>query len=405
MKHRIAENVVHFSRVLRAAGLAVGPDRVLQALEVLELVGFDRRDDVHAALSAVMLDRHEQQSIFDAAFAAFWRDPKLLERMMHAMLPTVAGRAELDPARKRPRRLEDALRASTTPRHDRPPAPPADDDPIRTEALLSFSDRERLQKADFETMSAEEFRIATRLAQRLPLPLKPVIMRRRTIAARGRPDLRRTMRKMVRTPDVIRPVLTRPRRCRPPLVFLVDISGSMERYSRMLLHFAHGITRHHRRVETLVFGTRLTHVTHCLRAADPDDALARADALVEDWRGGTRIAGNLREFNRRWARRVLGGNAALVLVTDGLDRDTEGDLSAQAALLSRFAREVIWLNPLLRFDRFEPRAAGVRALIRHVDRFLPMHNIESIGDIGPALTRGARRRQERDFGIGQGRYR
>lgn len=403
MRHRIAENVVHFARVLRAAGLSVGPDRVLQALEVLELVGFDRRSDVHAALTAVMLDSHEQQAIFDAAFAAFWRDPKLLERMMHAMLPTVSGRAPLDPARQRPRRVDEALRG--TPRTAPPATPSREEDEVRAEALLSFSDRERLQRADFESMSAEEFRLATRLARQLPLPLRPILTRRRRVAAHGRTDLRRTMRRMARTPDVLQPVFTRPRRRQPPLVFLIDISGSMDRYSRMFLHFAHGVTRRHRHVETLVFGTRLTNVTHCLRATDPDEALARADALVEDWRGGTRIAGNLREFNRRWARRVLGSNAALVFVSDGLDRDMQGDLSTQAALLSRFAREFIWLNPLLRYDRFEPRAAGVRALIGHVDRFLPVHSIESLGDLGPALARGARRRQERELRIGSGRYR
>jgi uncharacterized protein with von Willebrand factor type A (vWA) domain len=381
----IADNVVHFSRVLRRAGLQVGPDRVLAALSALEALGLERRDDVHAALSAVMLDRHEQQAIFDAAFDAFWRDPKLLEQLMLAMLPKVTGRA--DPAH-RPRRLTEAL-APPRPEPSREPAAQAREDEIRFEATLTFSDRERLQGTDFESMTAEEFAVARRLAEEVPLPVAPVRRRRHESATdhdpNARIDLRATLQRMARRPDVLWPARTRPRTELPPIVVLLDISGSMERYARLLLHWVHGLTRRHLRVHTLTFGTRLTNITRALRHRDPDLALRHAAAQVQDWKGGTRIASCLDEFNRRWARRLLGESAALLLITDGLDRDEHGDLDRAAAQLRRHAHRVVWLNPLLRYEGFEPRAAGVRALLPHVDRFLPVHNLQSLADLGRAL--------------------
>ncbi|MEO6268826.1 MAG: VWA domain-containing protein [Lautropia sp.] len=381
-RHHFGDNVVHFARILRAAGLPAGPERVLRALEALELVGVSRRDDVHAALSAVMIDRHEQQALFDAAFAAFWRDPKLLERLMYLALPKVSGRGQREDEAARARRLQEALSPRPTPAST-PQAPQSEEQ--KFEAELTWSDRERLQQADFASMSTEEFEQAQRLARNLSLPLRPLPTRRRAPSLTGRPDLRRMMQRTLRAPDSLLPAYSAPRRRPPPLVLLVDISGSMERYTRLFLHFAHGLSQQQRRVHTLVFGTRLTNITHCLRHRDPDLAMARADAMVQDWRGGTRIASNLRAFNRLWARRLLTGNAALILVTDGLDRDDAGDLGHEAALLSRFCHQMIWLNPLLRFEGFAPRAAGIRAIMPHVDQFLPMHNLASLADLGHEL--------------------
>jgi uncharacterized protein len=378
----LADNIVHFSRVLRAAGLQVGPDRVLAAVAAVEAVGLDRRDDVRAALAAVMLDRHEQQVVFDAAFDAFWRDPKLLEQLMYALLPKISGRGEKERV-PRPNRLAEALAAP------RPAAPPPGPDTARDEidfdTTFTFSERERLQRADFETMTVAEYEQAKRLAERAPLPVQPVLRRRHALAPRGRIDLRRTLQRMAREPHTLAPVFTRAQRELPPVVVLLDISGSMERYARIFLHYAHGLVRRRLKVHTFTFGTRLTNITRCLRDRDPDVALKKADEQVHDWKGGTRIASSLAEFNQRWARRVLGANAAVLLVTDGLDRDDQGQLGQAAAQLQRMAHRVIWLNPLLRFDGFEPRAAGVRALLPHVDRFLPVHNLASLADLERAL--------------------
>jgi uncharacterized protein with von Willebrand factor type A (vWA) domain len=382
----LAENILHFARILRGAGMAIGPDRVLTAMAAVEQVGLTRRDDVHAALGAVMLDRHEQQVVFDAAFDAFWRDPKLLEQLMHALLPKVSGRGAKPPPRAN--RLAEALAA---PRPKAPPNPANQqaEESLQFDTRFTFSDRERLQQADFEGMTAAEFALAKRLAEQLPLPVAPVRRRRHQAAPNahrgGRIDLRATLQHSTRQPQLMLPAYTRPRSEPPTLVVLLDISGSMERYARLFLHYVHGLTRRHLRVHTLTFGTRLTNIPRSLRHRDPDVALAHADALVADWKGGTRIAACLDEFNQRWARRLLGGNAALLLVSDGLDRDTEGELGRSAARLRRLAHQIVWLNPLLRFDGFEPRAAGVRALLPHVDRFLPVHNLASLADLGHAL--------------------
>ena len=379
----IAENIVHFARVLRTAGMPIGPDRVLAAMAAVEHVGLNRRDDVHAALSAVMLDRHEQQVIFDAAFDAFWRDPKLLEQLMYLLLPKISGRGE-KAVQPRANRLAEALAA---PRPKEPPNPANNtaDEELKFDTSFTFSERERLQQADFESMTTAEFELAKKLAEQLPLPVSPVRRRRHETARRGRLDLRATMQRMARNPHTLTPAFTRERRELPTLVVLLDISGSMERYARLLLHYVHGLTRRYLKVHTLVFGTRLTNITRSLRHRDPDVALLHADSQVQDWKGGTRIASCLEEFNRRWARRLLASNAALLLMTDGLDRDDQGDLAHAAAQMRRLAHQIVWLNPLLRFDGFEPRAAGVRALLPNVDRFLPVHNLASLADLARAL--------------------
>jgi uncharacterized protein with von Willebrand factor type A (vWA) domain len=379
----LADNVVHFARVLRSAGIPVGPDRVLAGLAAIEAVGLGRRDDVHAALSAVMLDRHEQQPLFDDVFAAFWRDPKLLEKLMAELLPKISGRGDRE-KKRRPNRLADALAPAAA--AEAPQAPPRPDDELEFETSFTFSDRERLQRADFESMTTAEFELAKKLAEEVPLPFAPVRRRRHEASARGRIDLRATMLAMARQPETLVPRFSRPRSELPTIVVLLDVSGSMDRYARLMLHYVHGLTRRYLKVHTLTFGTRLTNITRALRHRDPDHALELASALVQDWKGGTRIAACLDDFNRHWARRLLGANAALLLVSDGLDRDEHGELTRAAKQLRLFARQIVWLNPLLRFDRFEPRAGGVRALLPYVDRFLPVHNLASLAELATALT-------------------
>ena len=303
-----------------------------------------------------------------------------------ALLPRISGRGTR-PQAPRSNRLAQAL----APERDRPGAPvnPSASEEIRFDASFTFSDRERLQRADFDTMTPEEFALASRLAEELPPPVIPVRRRRHERAPRGVPDLRATLRAMVRAPHTLVPLTTRPRRELPPVVVLLDVSGSMDRYARVMLHYIHGLARRHPRIHAFTFGTRLTDVTRCLRDRDPDVALAAVGQRTGDWHGGTRIASCLAEFNRHWARRVLGANAAVLLVTDGLDRDEHGSLADEAARLRRSAHELVWLNPLLRFHGFEPRAAGVRALLPHVDRFLPVHNLASLADLRRALQAAA----------------
>jgi uncharacterized protein len=384
-KGRLAENVVHFVRLLRVAGLPVGPARTLAALEAVEAVGLANREDFRAALAAVLVSRHEQLPIFETAFDIFWRNPKLLEKLIAALLPKVFGRTgERPPEPELPARIAQAML---------PPAAPAlpreDDDEIDLDAAFTMSPREVLQHKDFETMTTEELAAVRSLLRNLRLPLPELLTRRTAPSSRGhRVDLRATMRRATGAAGSLSPLAWRMRQTRtPPLVVLCDISGSMDRYARMLLHFLHAITNDRDRVHVLLFGTRLTNITRHLKHRDVDVALSKVTTAVSDWAGGTRIGACLEEFNRRWSRRLLGQNAVVLLISDGLDAEGGVGLAAQAERLHKSCRRLVWLNPLLRYDGFEARPAGIKAMLPHVDDFLPVHNVESLTQLAAALER------------------
>ncbi len=392
---RLADNVLHFGRVLRSAGLPVGTDRILLAQQALLLDGLHTRLQFRAVLKACLLDKVEHQPLFDQAFALFWRDPDLLGRMRALLLPKVQMQPGTLPAPKENRRLADALFPHQPP-PPQPAAPPEDE--IELDATLTVSSREVLRQTDFETMTTEEWQRARAAIRQLPAVCESLPTRRLAPANRaGQPDWRATLRRSARLGgEPVAPCWRAPRRQPVPLVVLADISGSMSRYSRMLLHLAHtlrqaeGAQAGH--VESFVFGTRLTRISRLMARRDPDIAVNEVSRHVQDWAGGTRIGEALHAFNRRWARRVMPANATVVLITDGLERseaETTGAaerLSREMAQLARCCRRLIWLNPLLRWRDFEPRAAGVRAMLPHVHNFLPAHNLQSLEDLMQVLS-------------------
>lgn len=378
----LAENVLHFVRLLRAAGLPLGPARVLDALAAVEAVGIAHRDDFRAALEAVLVSRQEHRALFAQAFDLFWKNPRLLERIVAQQLPPVLGRlGEQDEPPPLPSRLAQALQPNR-------PSPADEDEPdLDLDAAQTFSAREVLQAKDFATMTSDELAQVKAMLARVRLPLPELVQRRTRAARRGhRIDLRTTLRRMTGASRDVVPLAFRRRVKRtPPLVVLCDISGSMDRYARMLLHFLHAITNDRHRVHTLVFGTRLTNVTRYLRHRDVDVALSAVAAAVDDWSGGTRIGACLAEFNRRWSRRLLGQNAVVLLITDGLDADAGDGLAFEVERLARSCSRLVWLNPLLRYAGFEARPAGIRAILPFVDEFLPVHNVASLRDLTRAL--------------------
>lgn len=377
---RLPENILHFGRVLRAAGLPVGTGRIMDALRAVDCIGIDRRADLHAALAAVFIDRHEHQALFDQAFHVFWRDPKLLQRMLGLLLARApSGAIQTGP--QLARRLAEAL------------APDELNDGgqgerVEVEASPTWSDQEQLQYRDFESMSAGELAAARTAIARLRLSLDQLPVRRFRPDPHGtQPDPRATLRAGLRSGRDSIDLLYRTRRTRPPtVVILCDISGSMSQYARIFLQFAHALTAQRPDVHTLLFGTRLTDITRQLRGRDPDAALAAVGARVSDWSGGTRIGQALAEFNRRHARRLLAQGAVVLLMSDGLDRDAGAGIEPEIHRLHRLARRLIWLNPLLRYDGFEARAAGVRALLPHVDEFRPVHNLHSLEQLAAVLA-------------------
>jgi uncharacterized protein with von Willebrand factor type A (vWA) domain len=375
-----AANVVHFARLLRKAGLPVGTDRPLLALQALKVAGVASRADLYAVLRACLVDRIEHRAIFDQAFHVFWRDPELLEQILALLPPVGTPHPRSRPAPSR--RLAQALLGNRSPEADLPPAPLAVDE------LPSWSDQESLRNADFDSMTAEEWTAAQRMVKALAPWFRRILTRRDAPSASGSCiDLRALLRASGRLGGDSAVLPRKRRRTRPePLVAIVDISGSMSRYSRVSLHFMHAMANSEIAFGAFVFGTRLTAITRQLRAYDPDEALARVVGEVRDWSGGTRIGPCLREFNLRWARRLPLQKATVLLVSDGLEHAEIDLLSAEAARLGRSCGRLFWLNPLLRYEAFEPRARGVRALLPHVDRLLPMHNIESLEHLARALS-------------------
>ena len=386
---KLSENVMHFARLLRAAGLRVGPDRVIDTVRALGIAGAERREDWYWTMSAVLLSREEQRPIFDQAFRLFWRDPKLTEKMMQMLLPQTYGRTP-KPEEQQSQRLTDALFGQKKPEEQ-----PAEQK-VEMDARLTFSSREVLQRMDFDTMSAAELVEAKKMLRELRLPLPLIRTRRHAPDLRGRRvHLRATLRESLREGgDVIPLVRSKAVEIHPPLVVLCDISGSMNPYARMFLHFLHALTNDRDRVHTFVFGTRLTNVTRQLRHRDVDVAMTRVADAIKDWSGGTRIGVCLREFNWRWGRRLLGQNACVLLVSDGLDREAGEGLGEEMERLSKSCRFLVWLNPLLRYDKFEAKPAGVRAMLPHVDLFLPVHNLKSLVDLAHTLRRPLRRQTE-----------
>jgi uncharacterized protein with von Willebrand factor type A (vWA) domain len=383
---RFSDNIVFFGRTLRKAGLKIGPGAIADAIAAVEMIGVGSREEFHAALLAVFVKRHEDKAVFDEVFRLFWRSRNLVEKMIAMMSPRAPDAREKEKARPGESRASDALLGE---RQDN--RPPRDEPDVEIDARFTMSGSEVFRRMDFAQMSALEIAAAKKALAGLTLPLDRVRTRRFELSHRHADiDPRATMRAALRNGgSLILPRYREVREIQPPLVVLADISGSMSQYTRIFLHFLHVLTEKRRHVHTFLFGTRLTNVSRQMRHKDPDEAMDECAAAVKDWSGGTRIGETLKEFNRLWARRVLGQGAVVLLITDGLEREGTELLTMEMGRLHRSCRRLIWLNPLLRFDGFEPRARGVRAMLPHVDEFRPVHNLSSLGDLAAAL--GAKR--------------
>lgn len=394
---KLAHNIAYFARALRKAGLPIGPGRVIDAIHAVEAAGFTRREDFYWTLHACFVGRPEHRVVFEQVFRLYWRDPRYLEHMMSLLLPAVRGVQEDRVATAAEKRAAEALLDGAN--RELPPAAPEEDaeTPIEIDASRTMSSEERLRTLDFEQMSTAEVAEAKRMLARLTLPMKPLRSRRMASDQLGaRPDWRRTLRGSMRQGGEITRFSRKSPTIRwPNLVVICDISGSMSQYSRLVLHFVHAVANRKgqgwAQVHAFTFGTRLTNISRHLRHRDVDAALAAAGAEAQDWSGGTRIATSLHVFNRDWARRVLGQGALVLLITDGLDRDEANGpgpspLAREMERLHLSARRLIWINPLLRWDGFAPRASGIRTMLPHVDSFRAGHSIASLEALAQAVS-------------------
>jgi uncharacterized protein len=378
---RLAQNIVYFARALRAAGIPVGPGSVLDALAAVTAAGVGTREDFYWTLHAVFVMKHEHSVLYDQAFRLFFRKRAYLDKLL-AMLSPQAPAAAAEPPQAGASRVQEALFSGMNDRK------PPEEREIELDARLTVSDREVLQKKDFAQMSAAEIAQAKDAIKRLVLSLDEVRTRRLAPHRRGHIiDMRRTLRASMKAGGALIDLKYLGQRTKqPPIVALLDISGSMSQYTRLFLHFLHSVTDARKRVHSFLFGTRLTNITRALKAKDPDEALSQCSASVMDWSGGTRIATSLHDFNKNWARRVLTQGAIVLLITDGLERDPDDRLAFEIDRLHRSARRLVWLNPLLRFDGFEAKARGIRTILPHVDEFRPIHNLASIAELCRALS-------------------
>jgi uncharacterized protein len=372
---RLLDNLLIFGRVLRRAGVDVPPARIAEIVEALRYVDLGSRDDVYHVCRALLVQRHDQGAILDLAFAAFWRQHRERE----------PGRSDGRPPSPQPTASFIEIAELLAP--DAGDVAPEDDPQTPEESLKTWSASGTLAGRDFGAFTPDE--LAEARAALARMVWQPGERRtRRWIRGRGlRVDLRRAIAGSLRSGGDVVKLPRRRRRVRlRPLVLLCDVSGSMERYSRMLLYFAHAVTQRHPRVETFLFSTRLTRVTRELHAAGPDEALEAVSESVTGWSGGTRIGAVMKEFHQRWGRRALQGGPVVLIISDGWDRGDPAELGEQVARLQRRCHRLIWLNPLIGTADYAPLTRGLQAALPFVDDFLPVRTLTNLAQLAIHLN-------------------
>lgn len=379
---KLADNITGFGRALRRAGVRTDSARISLAQEAALLVGVGNKPDLSAALETVLVSREADRMVFRELFDVYFRDPQMANKLLAQLLPSAEGKAE--PSKRRPR-----VREALSPQKAFGQAKPKQEDQkVDFDAAMTASDMQLLKHADFNALSGSEYRLVERLARDIAMPLPHARSRRTRPGERGArihwPDVMhhasRTGGELMRLPRLTR-------REQPlPLLVLVDVSGSMERYARLLLAFLHAATRGHQRRDVFAFGTHLTDLTQAFKLADTDGMLAAASMLIEDFAGGTRLGESLATLREQHARRLVGRRTLVLVITDGLDTGEPEDLSRELGWLRLHAGRILWLNPLLRFDGYSPLARGAAVMHRHAHGMLAVHNLSRLEDLAGSLA-------------------
>ncbi len=380
---KLADNIAGFGRTLRRAGLMVDSARIALAQQAAQVVGVNDRLDFSAALEAVLVSREPDRAVFRELFDAYFRDPEVANKLLAQMLPSAESKGER--VKRRPR-VAEALSPQKRFGQD---APKPKDQEVEFDAAMTASDMERLKHADFNALSASEYKLVERLAREIALPV-PTIRSRRT-----RPGMRgsqlhwaRSLRQAAHTGGELMELRHLQREREPlPILVLVDVSGSMERYARLLLAFLHAATRHQRRRDVFAFGTHLTDLTPVFRLGDTDAMLEAASAAIDDFAGGTRLGASLATLRQQHARRLVGRRTLVLVISDGLDTGEADELEREMDWLTHRCRRLLWLNPLLRFDGYAPLARGASVLHRHAHGMLAVHNLSRLEELAGSLAR------------------
>jgi uncharacterized protein with von Willebrand factor type A (vWA) domain len=397
---RLLARLVEFGRLLWEMGLDVGPRRLIEAAESLALIDITRREDFYYALKCMLLSHHEQEPLFDQAFAIFWR--RVAAPGAHQDGGMIETRSRFNPFRLPPlyrqppeddrqrhlpfRQVVRMAREGYTDHQWWDDRDEEDEEGVERQGI-AYSAMEVLRQKDFEAYTWEEVQEAKRMMAEQRWHLGERCVRRRVPARKGQHlDMRRIIRRSMRYGTEPIQLAWRCAKRKPrPLVIICDISGSMSLYSRLLLHFIHTLSNGLQNVEAFVFGTRLTRITRQLRRRDVDEAVRDVSKSVQDWSGGTRIGEALETFNYRWARRVLGRGAVVIIISDGWDRGEPEKLRVEMDRLQRSCHRLIWLNPLLGSVDYRPVTVGMRTALPFIDDFLPANNLKSLMDLGKVL--------------------
>jgi uncharacterized protein with von Willebrand factor type A (vWA) domain len=387
----LTQNLILFGQLLHEVGLGVSPGLTIDLIQALDHIDMRRRADVYHAMRTLYVHRREELPLFDRAFELFWRVPPKAPPLRHSVARRTRRRAPLI--------VPPPLKGDEPPPPSLNEPPPQEDQPPILEATLTFSTREVLRQKDFGDLTAAEIEAVKRLMSQLVWTLGQRRTRRKHPGRGPHLDLRRTLRDNLRFGGEIIEWAKRAPKFKPrPLVIVADISGSMERYTRLLLHFMYSLARGlDQPVEVFVFSTHLTRITRQLRYRSIDRALREVSGVVHDWSGGTRIGESLKTFNYDWARRVLGRGAITLLISDGWDRGDIDLLGEEISRLQRSSYRLIWLNPLLGSPEYEPLTQGMQAALPHIDDFLPVHNLASLEDLAEHLEKLGGRRSGRYY--------
>lgn len=379
---KLADNITGFGRTLRRAGVPADSARIALATEAAELVGVASKADLSAALETVMISREQDRMVFRELFDAYFSDPEMANKLLAQLLPSAEGRAE--PSKRRPR-VREALAPQRIPGQSATPKP---DQEVDFDAAMTASDLDILKHAEFSALSATEYRLVEQLAREIALPVPHVPGRRRRPGGRGtQMHWPGVMRKAGRSGGELLQLPRLRRLDQPlPLLVLVDVSGSMERYARLLLAFLHAATRAQRRRDVFAFGTHLTDLTPAFRLADTDAMLEAASAAIDDFAGGTRLGDSLSTLRQRHSRRLVGRRTLVLIITDGLDTGEPEALAGELEWLVRHSRKLLWLNPLLRFGGYAPLARGAAVLHRYAHGMLGVHNLSKLKDLAAGLA-------------------
>ena len=383
MEGKLPENVLLFTHLLRASGIKIGSDGVTDAISAIKTLGLKSKRAFYFSLLTCLTKKKEDEIIFRQAFDLFWQNPKFQEKTRNMLLPRTRVSEQDEQKEELAQRIIENL-----PKTEKIKKLDELEDNIIFDTSGSASDIQLKKSKDFGTMSKNELRQATDVIRDLSvhLPQKPF---RRFEPKKMGPHLsvRHGLKDSVKNFGIVLPKFMKRKEKDRPIVFLIDISGSMENYSKMLLHFVHNLMQRHRNCLVFLFGTKLTNITHLLKNKDIDDALQKISKVTDDWAGGTRIRDSIYEFNKTWVRRTPVSGSLVLFISDGLDKNHQSDLLIQMERLKKNCKYLLWLNPLLRYKKFLPKSVSIKRILKNVDALLPIHSLESIENLTLYLSR------------------